>query len=382
MQFVDAAPLVGTKRTQDGYLVANARVARTGIQLYAGREVGMEDRAVVRVYRAPEEVFHRDSLASFSHVPITNDHPAEAVTSVNWKDLAVGETSDEVLRDGERLRVPLILKDAAAIALVEGGKRELSVGYTCDLAFEAGRTADGQEYDAVQKNIRANHVAIVARGRAGSEVRIGDATSWGAAPIPTPTADEEPVMPGENLLTVVVDGLSVSTTDQGAQAIEKLTSDRTALETKIKDAEKAHAEAIAAKDAELAKKDAEIDDLKGKVLDDAALDKKVQARSDLIATARAIVADVKTDGVSDADIRKAVVTAKRGEAAIKDKSQAYVDATFDILAEDAKKNADPIRHAARDGLAPANDGTPETARKGMVDHLTTAWQGNQNKGAA
>jgi hypothetical protein len=369
MKFTDAVSIAGTRRRDDGYLVADARVARTGVQLYAGYEVGKPDMSVVRVYRPDAEVFSRDTLASFAHRPVTNDHPAEPVTADNWKEHAVGNTSDEIARDGSFIRVPLMVSDGATIKLIEDGKRELSAGYTCDLAFEAGQTADGEAYDAIQKNIRANHVAIVQRGRAGSQARIGDGVgSWGIAPI-TDALTKEVSMTTRNIM---VDGLSVETTDQGAQAIEKLLSDRNSLQTKITDAETAHAEAIRAKDAELAKAHAERDAANAKVLDTAALDKLVQARGDLIAAAKAIAADVKTDGLSDAEIRKAVVTAKLGDAAVKDKADAYIDARFDILAEDAAKNADPVRRALQ-----SQDRAPLTNDNGQAkyeERLADAWK--------
>lgn len=373
MQFTDAVTIAGTRRRDDGYLVADARAARTGIQLYAGWEVGKPQTDVIRVYRPPEEVFSRDTLASFAHRPVTNDHPDEAVTADNWKEVAVGQTADEIARDGTFIRVPLMVADAAAIRGIEAGKRELSAGYTCDLAFEAGTTADGETYDAIQKNIRANHVAIVAKGRAGSEVRIGDAGKWGAAPI-TPTQDKETITMSDALRTVVVDGLSVQTTDQGAQAIAKLQKDLESSAAKLADAETAHSKAIAAKDAELAKKDAEIDGLKGKVLDAAALDKLVQARSALVDTARKIAKDVKTDGLTDAEIRKAVVTAKLGEAAVKDKAEAYIDARFDILAEDAA-DSDPLRAVVKVGGVKSADGSVnDNGQDAYEARLRDAWK--------
>jgi hypothetical protein len=39
MNFTDTAPIAGTRRTADGYLVADARIARTGIQIYLGSEL-------------------------------------------------------------------------------------------------------------------------------------------------------------------------------------------------------------------------------------------------------------------------------------------------------------------------------------------------------
>src|SRR5690606_31354603 len=114
MQLFDTVTLDGLRRTQDGYLVADAKVARTGIQIYTGREVdpenkhGLRDKATVRVYRPEEEVFAQDAMHSFAYRPVTDDHPTEMVTADNWKALAVGQTGGEVARDGEFVRVPLV----------------------------------------------------------------------------------------------------------------------------------------------------------------------------------------------------------------------------------------------------------------------------------
>lgn len=384
MQFTDAVTVAGTRRTGDGYLVAEAKAVRTGIQLYSGSEVGRPEMQVVRVYRGADQVFAQDSLQSFTHAPVTVDHPADAVNAANWKDLAVGEVSTAAKKDGDWVWLPLILKDAAAIQSVESGKRELSAGYVCELDWTAGLTADGQAYDAQQKNIKINHLALVDRARAGSQARIGDAASdkWGAAPIST--TDKETVTMTEALRTVVVDGLSVQTTDQGAQAIAKLMKDLESSAAKVAALDAAHAAAIAAKDAELAKKDAALDAEKAKVLSDAALDKRVQERADLLNVATTIAKDVKTEGLSDAAIRKAVVVAKFGDAAIAGKSEAYVDARFDLLVEDAKKDAgaDPFANVLKGGIKTADASTATAAHTAMVADMATAWMGNQNKGAA
>ncbi|ULJ73604.1 DUF2213 domain-containing protein [Rhizobium gallicum] len=356
MNFTDAVTVAGTRRRDDGYLVADARIARTGIQTYLGSEVGKPDMSTVKVYRPGSEVFADDTLKSAAHRPVTNDHPPELVTSENWKKYSVGQTSDEITGEGIFIRVPLMVSDEAAIKDIEAGKQELSAGYTCDLDFTAGVTPTGEAYDAIQKNIRINHVAVVRAGRAGSKVRIGDGVApWGIAPL---TSDQKPheekIM---TLKTVTVDGIPVEVTDQGATVIGTLQTRLADANIKFADAEKAHQAALAAKDADLAKKDAEIDAMKAKVLSDADLDKRVQARADLIALATSIAKDVKTTGLSDAAIRKAVVAAKLGDAAIADKAEAYIDARFDILAEDAKKSggSDPFARVVSDGLKPTGD---------------------------
>lgn len=377
MKFTDAATLSGTKRTSDGYLVAEAFAVRTGIQLYAGREVGMADRAVVRVYRPEAEVRSPKSLATFSHAPVTLGHPTEAVTTDNWAALAKGEVSTEALWDGNKIKLPLIVKDAAAIAAIEAGTRELSAGYTCQLDFTDGITPEGEAYDAVQRDIRVNHLAIVPAGRAGSECRIGDAGYWGAEPF-TMSRQKEDSM-SDALKTVVLGdkAAQVALTDAAiveqfkVEMAKKLTDAETALTAAEK---KAEAEAQA-KDKEIAAKDAEIKALKDSALDDKALDARVAARADLIGKAKAVAKDVKTEGLSDAAIRKAAVVAVLGDAAISGKSEAYIDARFDILAEDAAKG-DPLAKVTIDGKPAATlDAVYEERNAG----LENAWK--MKKGA-
>lgn len=154
----------------------------------------------------------------------------------------------------------------------------------------------------------------------------------------------------DNLTVVDVDGLSISTTPQAAQVINKLQGLLKDAQATITDSETANAEALEAKDKELATKDAKIAELEKAQLSDADMDKAVAERAQLIAQAKAIK-DGEYKG-SPAEIKKAAVVAVLGDAAIKDKSEAYVDARFDILAEEAVK-ADPVRKQLADGK-PAN----------------------------
>src|SRR5690606_3963092 len=93
LRFTDAVTLDGSVNLTDRGLIALAKAARTGIQEYLGSEVGKPGVPVVRVYRPADEVFSADALASYSHAPITIDHPPEMVTPDNIKQYEVGEVS-------------------------------------------------------------------------------------------------------------------------------------------------------------------------------------------------------------------------------------------------------------------------------------------------
>lgn len=340
MEFTDAAPIAGVRLTRDGYAVAEVRAARTGIQQYAGSEVGRPDLAVVNVYRPPESVFSADSMASYGFKPVTINHPAEGVTADSWKSLAVGVVGGDVVRDGGYVKVPLALMDAAAIKAVQDGTREISMGYVCDLAFEDGVTPEGEAYQAVQRDIRINHLALVPKGRAGPHCRVGDkgAPETGRDPAPINHGDRH-----MTLKTITVDGLPVETTDAGIAAIDKLRGLLSASDAALAAEKTRSTETVVAKDAELAKKDAEIDALKAKVIDGAALDALVAERASVVSKAKALDATVVTDGKTNAEIKRAVL----GDAA-KDKSDAYVDAAFDLKTADIK-TPDPLRSTIADG---------------------------------
>ena len=367
MKLTDFASLDTVRITDEGYLVANVRTARIGTQDYFGAELNRPDLDRVTVYRDESEVFLKSSLQTFGLLPVTDDHPADLVTADTARMVSVGTTNEEVLRDGEYLRIGIKLTDAATIRKVQDGKRELSVGYVSELVWGDGIAPDGTAYQARQTNIVGNHIAIVAAGRAGPMARIGDAIArWGASPI----TDEKDALMADAIQTrtVLIDGLSVVTTDAGAQALEK-------LQKTITDMAAAEKKALDKKDAELAAKDAELATMAKSVLSDADLDAKVAARADLIGKAKAIAKDLATAGLSDAAIRRAAVVARLGDAALIGKSEAYVDARFDIFSEDSAKG-DPVADALKTGVAVVTD-----ARAEYVKDLSTAYLNSAGKGA-
>lgn len=337
----------GLALTRDGFLVGEARVSRAGnVQQYRGSELGLtgdDAGKMFGVYRDPDVVFDSASMMSLAGRPVTRRHPKEAVTAENWKDLAVGQMGGVVRRDGEHVVAPMAIMDAAAAQEVANGARSLSAGYTVDVVPAEGVTEDGTPYQFKQAGqLRFNHVAYLPENnpragntRVGDETRVGDRGSPGAIHQPPTHGDRR-----MTLRTITVDGLPVETTDAGIAAIEKLRGLLAVSDAALATANTNHAAALATKDADLAKKDAEIADLKGKVLDGAALDAVVAERAAVVAKAKALDANVVTDGKSNAEIKRSVL----GDAA-KDKSDAYVDAAFDLKTASVNDSVrDALRH--------------------------------------
>lgn len=341
MHFTDRAPIAGVETRPNGFMVVNAKVSRGGnVQDYLGREVGRPDLGTVKVYRPEETVFDKSSAASFPHAPVTLLHPANGVTADSWSQDAVGWAGEEVMRDGEFIRVPMTIAAKRAIKAITDGHREISVGYNCQLIWEDGVAPDGTPYQAKQTHIVVDHIAIVPQGRAGPDCRVGD-QGFPAAHPPTQPHGDQPM--ADNLRSVTVDSVTYPMTEQGAQLVQRLQGLLGDAGAALTTAQTTNDAALAAKDAELAKKDAEIADLKTKVLDGAALDALVAERSSIVAKAKSLDAKVITDGKSNAEIKRAVL----GDAA-KDKSDAYVDAAFDLKTADIKA-PDPLRQIISDG---------------------------------
>ncbi len=359
MQFTDKATLSGTRETADGFLVAEAFAVRTGIQLYKGSEVGLIDRDVVRVYRPEAEVRSPASLQSFSHAPITLGHPSESVTADNWSDLAKGEVSTEAVWHEGKIKLPLIVKDREAIEAINGGVRELSAGYTCELEFADGFSPEGHRYDATQRNIKFNHLAIVPKGRAGKECRIGDGSDqWGLAPIIKGKKGKS--MSDLKLVVLGDSGLNLTLAD--ATILETY---KAGVDASIADAQAGHEAELAAKDVLIATADAARDEALSKVVSAEDLDKLVADRADLVDTAKRLDPNVTLDGKSNAEIRKAVVVAKVGDS-MADKGEAYIGARFDGLVE-ALGDRDPFAESIKGGTV--NDAGISIADKAYLKNI-------------
>lgn len=327
----DAIEIIGKpRRTGDGYMVVDSAVARSGIQEYYAFELGDQFKGrnpndVIRLYRPPEVIFSDESMASYAHKPLTNDHPRERVTASNWKKYAIGHVGDEVKQDGKFVRVPMMLSDADGIADVDAGKREWSAGYSVAMEVRDGFTPEGEPFDAVITDQKINHIALVDKGRAGPECRIVD--NKGGAPVAT-----------ENYM---IDGIPVDLGD--ASAVKAVLAK---LETAVADGAKALTEQKAAHDVADAEKDAKITALETKVAelsDESAIVARLEAKAALVIDAKAIH-DADYSKMDENAIRRAAVVAVVGDS-MADKSDDYIAARFDILKDNA--GHDELRDAVK-----------------------------------
>lgn len=379
MFFSDRLTLDKRRINSDGYMAIHARAARTGVYQYLGREVDPEGKhfaadQVVNVYRSPDEVFDKASMASFIGKPITDDHPDEAVTAANWRDLARGTimgAQREVADDGEYLDFSLAFMDAETIGKIDDGKKELSNGYGAELIIEDGVAPDGTEFQARQVNITGNHVALVDAGRAGSQCALGDAKK--CEPIPSDQvrqmlidqrtyddsrkgvktgADTNPIGDQKVPKLILIDGhqIDISNVDVAEATITKLVD-------AAKQSDKALADAqteLATAQTDLATAKTEITDLKAqldaKQITPAMLRDAAKSYADVSAKAEALGVEV-ADDADEAAIKRAVVDAKLGDLA-KDWSDEQVNASFLALTKDAKPaEKAPAKDRLAEGIA-------------------------------
>ena len=157
--------------TVEGFLICrNVPIARTGTMQYLACELGLEGNEWVTVSRSPEEVFSAAALSSFEGKPVTDEHPPDLIRSDSYVLYAKGHAQNIRKGEGEwegHVLADLHIQDEALIREIQGGKREISCGYECNYVKE-------EDGSYSQHQIRGNHVAVVACGRAGERVAILD----------------------------------------------------------------------------------------------------------------------------------------------------------------------------------------------------------------
>lgn len=351
VQRYDSLQLVaGAVIDTDGFMRDSPIVARTGVYEYRN-----PDGTIRREYRPADEVFASDALNSFRGKPITVLHPKKGkITAAN----AFGTVIGSILSDGYPKDEKYVACDIVIFAPDKIGKhRELSLGYRCDCEETPGVSPDGQAYDAIQRNIRINHLAVVPLARAGMKARLN--------------CDGDEIIESEgtqNMSKFKIDGVEHEVPEAVANYITALQSRADAAEAGLTATKETLAGVTASKtelqtklDAMTGERDgvqgkldamtAERDSLKSKV-DAAEADKKaavdkavedtkkeVKERAELEADAKKAKCD-KTDGMDNKALKIAIIKAVRGDSLNFDgKSDDYVNAYYDSIRGDLDSNA-------------------------------------------
>lgn len=336
----DRASVKGdAKLTDEGYIRANAVVTRTGIFQYQNG-----DGTIRRELRHPDDVWNADSISSMELIPITNGHPQEKLVSAqNAKRLAIGYTGETIKKDGDYLLTNMVITDQEGVdAVIKHGRKELSLGYMVDLEEKEGMY-NGEPYDARQRNIRYNHLAIVDKARAGNEARIAldskDAIELEILTEVLPMAKRK----------IKIDNEEVMVDESTADYISRLEDDLKNLEE-----EKARVEReikmIAAK---LERAEGEKDSMRDKLSsmedkaaivkmshDSADFNKAVQERIKLYKVAEKYLDATnltKLDSMNDLDIKRSIIQQCRKSINLDGKSEIYIDAMFDTILDDKAK---------------------------------------------
>ena len=146
---------------------------------YHGEEIpgyerlGLDPQKTYYVYRPASELSKPETIASINSIPIQLDHHIENPDDPAT-DTRIGTTGEKAKWEAPYLYNSLTFWESRAISLIESGAmRELSLGYAFDPVKKPG-VFKGQKYDLVMRNIRANHLALVERGRAGHDVCVMD----------------------------------------------------------------------------------------------------------------------------------------------------------------------------------------------------------------
>lgn len=159
--------------------IAGNPISKVGVFDYLGAGMGpdFDPEKIYKVYRPEEELNNPETIESFRLLPWIIEHEMlgasdEGLLPAEQKGIH-GITGENVYFEDGYLKANLKVYSEKMAELIKNGKKDLSIGYRCLYVPESG-TYNGQSYDAVQRNIRGNHLSLVDEGRSGPDVAVLD----------------------------------------------------------------------------------------------------------------------------------------------------------------------------------------------------------------
>jgi hypothetical protein len=366
----DRAPIAERVRLPGtGGLRLTGELTRTGVFAYtdaAGK--------VVREYRPAEEVAKADSLATIEDVPVTIGHPpTHTVNGESFSRFAVGHARSPSESGGVVRGTLVATRKDAVKGLDEGKYVETSMGYTCRQDMTPGVTPSGEAYDAVQRDIVYNHVALLPAGQARLGTRLDstdetvlrlDAAGHQIHTDEFPPADEPDA-----------DDDETKAKKAKAKAMKAKYGDSKMIKVDGKEYEPGSAEHLTALETFVAKESARADAATAEVTRRDEAQAKA-ARAALESAAVSVLGkDFVPAGQTDRQIKEAVI-AKRGDSKLlsAERADAYVDALFDAAMAKGSSPKGPNQIVAAFVKTDANETNTKIAE--IEATAAKAWERN------
>lgn len=391
----DRISLRKPKILADGRLRFDGALTRTGVFEYIDA-----NGSVRREYRPPEEVFKADSLATFEGLLVTDEHPPELINPHNAATFRKGQLGESVRKDGRDVVGTLYIDDPGLTRKMQdrrNPKNQLSVGYRLDIEETPGTSPDGKPYDVIQRNIRANHLAVVYKGRAGTaRVRMDSAEPFHSATQVTLT--EVPMsatnIDSADLAAALTEALAKNQTLTGELATATKRADSAegrvaGLETEIQQLKATRTDSgeIAALRVDAAEQKARADKAESAVAElPAAIAAGVKTRMRIERGAVTVMGKTDNKGkarqfddLNNRAIMELALEAK-GVAGMAERSDAFVEARFDAAVESSEGSAAMMadlsrRTAIKQEKAKMAVESQKTQRKDAVVSESDRWKG-------
>ena len=169
-----------SKREYDSngwYEIQDTPLSIAGVHQYLGRNISpdLEPDKIYNVYRPEQELNNPETIKSFRLIPWIPLHEMLGGNYTAPEDVGVqGTTGENIKFIGGRLLGNIKVFGQELAKMIEDGVKDLSLGFHCTWIVKSGVAPDGTPYDAIQTEIRGNHLASVPVGRMGSDVAVMD----------------------------------------------------------------------------------------------------------------------------------------------------------------------------------------------------------------
>ena len=165
--------------TNGWYEIQDNPLSKVGVFSYLGSSMGIagvEPNKIYQVYRPADSLMSENFLNSLKLLPWIDEHQ---MLGGNGRFKAAeehgieGVVGENVYFENDTVYGNIKIFSEDLKQSIESGKSDLSLGYTARYERQSG-IFNGERYDFIQREMLGNHLALVSRGRMGSDVAVLD----------------------------------------------------------------------------------------------------------------------------------------------------------------------------------------------------------------